>query len=72
MSSTTPALIRERIAQQNGKTLFLPDLADRVTDDLYSKRITLAQAGAQMKIGDRVELQRWRAAVAEMLAPLNL
>jgi hypothetical protein len=64
--------IKDRVTQQNGKTLFLPDLADRVTDDLYTKRITLAQAGAQMKIGDRVELQRWRTAVAEMLTPLSL
>jgi hypothetical protein len=64
--------VRDRIAQQNGKTLFLPDLADRVTDELYSKRITLAQAATQMKIGDRVELQRWRASIAEMLASINL
>jgi hypothetical protein len=64
--------IRERVATQGGKTLFLPDLADRVTDELYSKRITLAQATNQMKIGDRVELQRWRTAVAEMLGSINL
>jgi hypothetical protein len=64
--------LRDRIANQNGKTLFLPDLADRVTDELYSKRITLAQATTQMKIGDRVELQRWRASVAEMLGSINL
>ena len=64
--------IRDRVAGQNGKTIFLPDLADRVTDELYSKRITLAQAAGQMKIGDRVELQRWRASVAEMLGSINL
>jgi hypothetical protein len=64
--------IRDRIAGQNGKTLFLPDLADRVTDELYSKRITLAQAASQMKIGDRVELQRWRASVGEMFGSINL
>jgi len=62
----------ERIGQQNGKSLFLPDLADRVTDELYSKRITLAQAATQLKIGDKVELQRWRAAVGEMLGTLGL
>ena len=64
--------IRDRVAGQNGKTLFLPDLADRVTDELYSKRITLAQAASQMKIGDRVELQRWRSAVGEMFGSINL
>ena len=62
-SSTMP----ETIQQQGGKSLFLPDLADRVTDELYSKRITLAQAAGQMKIGDRVELQRWRGQIREMM-----
>jgi hypothetical protein len=64
--------LRDRIANQNGKTLYLPDLADRVTDELYSKRITLAQASSQLKIGDRVELQRWRTSIAEMLTSINL
>jgi hypothetical protein len=64
--------LKDRVEQQNGKNLFLPDMADRVTDELYSKRITLAQAAAQMKIGDRVELQRWRTAVGEMLGSVGL
>jgi hypothetical protein len=64
--------LRERITKQGGISLYLPDLADRVTDELYSKRITLAQAASQLKIGDRVELQRWRAAVAEMLGSVGL
>jgi hypothetical protein len=62
----------ERVAKQNGKHLFLPDLSDRVTDELYSKRITLAQAAQQLKIGDRVELQRWRTSIAEMLASVGI
>ena len=64
--------LKERVAAQDGKTLFLPDLADRVTDELYSKRITLAQASQQLKIGDRVELQRWRNSVAEMLSGVRI
>lgn len=64
--------LRDRVASQGGKTLFLPDLADRVTDELYSKRITLAQAASQMKIGDRIELQRWRIAVSEILSSIDL
>ncbi len=64
--------LHDRVAQQNGKDLYLPDLSDRVTDELYTKRITLAQAAAQMKIGDRVELQRWRTSVGEMLASIGL
>jgi hypothetical protein len=64
--------LHERVSGQDGKDLFLPDLADRVTDDLYSKRITLAQAAQQLKIGDRVELQRWRNSVAEMLSSIRI
>jgi len=57
----------ETIQQMGGKSLFLPDLADRVTDELYSRRITLQEAAQQLKLGDRVELQRWRAHVREMM-----
>jgi hypothetical protein len=58
---------RETVVQKGGKDLFLPDLADRVTDELYSRRITLGDAAAQLKLGDRMELQRWRGHVREML-----
>jgi hypothetical protein len=64
--------VKDKVAEQEGKVLFLPDLADRVTDELYSKRITLAQASLQLKIGDRTELQRWRNNVAEMLGSIRL
>jgi hypothetical protein len=57
----------ETIQQRGGKSLFLPDLADRVTDELYSRRITLQEAAQQLKLGDRVELQRWRASIKEMM-----
>lgn len=64
--------IRETVHAQGGKSLFLPDLADRVTDELYGKRATLADAAQQFKLGDRVELQRWRAATALMFAGIGL
>lgn len=62
----------ETIQQQGGKSLFLPDLADRVTDELYSRRITLNEAAQQLRLGDRVELQRWRASVREMLTQAGI
>jgi hypothetical protein len=62
----------ETIAQQGGKSLFLPDLADRVTDELYSRRITLSEAAQQLKLGDRVELQRWRAHVREIMTQAGI
>ena len=64
--------IRETVTSLGGKSLFLPDLADRVTDELYGKRTTLAEASQQFKLGDRTELQRWRATVAEMFAQIGV
>jgi hypothetical protein len=64
--------IRQTIVAQGGKSLFLPDLADRVTDDLYSKRITLSEAALQFKLGDRIELQRWREWVATMFTEIGV
>jgi hypothetical protein len=64
--------IRQAITALGGKSLFLPDLADRVTDELYSKRITLVDAVQQVKLGDRVELQRWRDSVAAMFAEIGV
>jgi hypothetical protein len=64
--------LRETVHAQGGKSLFLPDLADRVTDELYGKRTTLADAAAQFKLGDRAELQRWRNSVAAMFGEIGL
>lgn len=64
--------IRESVIALGGKSLFLPDLADRVTDELYGKRTTLADAAQQFKLGDRTELQRWRFSVANMFAEIGV
>ncbi len=64
--------IRQAIIAQGGKSLFLPDLSDRVTDELYSKRITLAEAALQFKLGDRIELQRWREWVGAMFREVGV
>jgi hypothetical protein len=64
--------LRETLTTLGSKTLFLPDLADRVTDELYSKRTTLAEAAQQFKLGDRVELQRWRNSVGAMFAEIGV
>jgi hypothetical protein len=64
--------IRERVITAGGKNLFLPDLSDRVTDEVYTKRVTLSDAAAQLKLGDRMELQRWRASAAAMFAEVGI
>ena len=64
--------IRERVITLGGKNLFLPDLSDRVTDEVYTKRVSLADASAQLKLGDRMELQRWRESAAAMFAEVGI
>jgi hypothetical protein len=56
---------RERI-EQTGQTLDFPELASRVVDKLYSGRMPIRKAVAELPIGDRVELKRWQARCAEM------
>jgi Mrp family chromosome partitioning ATPase len=64
--------LRGTVGGQGGKKLFLPDLADRVTDELYGKRTTISEAAQQFKLGDRAELQRWRTSVAAMFAEVGV
>lgn len=44
-----------------------PDLADRVSDDIYSKRMSIAIALKELPIGNRAELTRWRNEVKKVL-----
>ena len=53
-------------AEKRGATIDLPDLADRVTDDLYSKRLSVAKAMEDMPLGNRAELKRWRTVAWKM------
>lgn len=43
------------------KTFNFSDLADRVTDEIISKRLPLSEALASMPFGNCIELKRWRA-----------
>ncbi len=54
------------IIERKGLTLDFPDLADRVADKLYSGRVPIKAALAEMPLGDRAELRRWRQKCAEM------
>ena len=53
-------------AEKRGATIDFPDLADRVTDDLYSKRLSVAKAMEDMPLGNRAELKRWRTVAWKM------
>ena len=60
--------IREDVESRGGKSITLPDLADRVADDIYVKRISLSAAAQSLPIGNRAELGRWRGEVRRVLA----
>ncbi|MEX3990812.1 protein mobD [Paraburkholderia sp. EG286A] len=51
--------IRKSI-ETKGWSLYFPDLADRVADELRSQRLSVHRAVETMQIGQRAELFRWR------------
>ena len=59
-------------AEKRGVTIDLPDLADRVTDDLYSKRLSIVKAIETMPMGNRAELKRWRAVAWKMFDQIGI
>jgi CobQ/CobB/MinD/ParA nucleotide binding domain len=60
--------IRTAVEGKGGRSLTFPDLADRVSDDLYSKRLSIARAGKELPLGNRAELSRWKGEVTKMLS----
>lgn len=58
---------RAIVEERGGLSLTFPDLADRVSDDVYSRRMSIAAAAAELPLGNRAELCRWRAEVNLML-----
>ena len=61
---------RELVEGRGGRSVTLPDLADRVADDLFTQYLSVAKAAKTLPIGNRAELSRWRAEVRKALAPL--
>jgi hypothetical protein len=58
---------KELIEAKGGKSVTFPELADRVADDLYTRRLSIAAAGQQLPIGNRMELRRWQGDVKKVL-----
>ncbi len=50
--------IRETV-EIAGKTLNFPDVADRISDQLHSERLTIEQVIATAPLGNRAEVNRW-------------
>lgn len=65
----------EDIARRGGQVLALDRLADRVTQDLYCRRLSVARALRRggpdaLPLGNRAELERWREEVARLFDAL--
>lgn len=59
--------IRKEVQERGGKSVTFPDLADRVADEIYCKRLSIEKAQKELSIGDRAELRRWRNIVEKMM-----
>ena len=52
--------IKKEVEDAGGKSVFFPDLADRVTDAINIERIPISKAMNNMPLGNKAELRRWR------------
>jgi len=59
--------LRKTVEERGGQSVTFPDMADRVSDDIYSKRMSIAAALKELPIGNRAELTRWRNEVKKVL-----
>ena len=64
--------VKKSVEDQGGKSLLFPDMADRVSDDIYSNRLSIAKAWQSMPIGNRAELRRWLQEVTKVFEPVVL
>ena len=60
--------MKTAIEMQGGRSLNLPELADRVTDAMNRGRLTIEKAVGELPLGDRMELERWRDECKTMLS----
>ena len=60
--------IKSAIEAKGSKSLSFPELADRVTDAMNKVRMTIGKATADLSLGDRMELERWREECGGMLS----
>jgi MinD-like ATPase involved in chromosome partitioning or flagellar assembly len=63
--------MKTAVEEKGGKSITFPDLADRVSDDLFSKRLSITEAIKSLPIGNRAELLRWRGEVQKVLTEVT-
>jgi len=52
--------LRQTVEARDGLSLYLPQLATRVTNLVQSSRLTLEKARETATLGSRAEIERWR------------
>jgi len=57
--------LRKAVEERQGLSLFLPQLATRVTNLVQSNRLTLERARESATLGSRAEIERWRRECAQ-------
>lgn len=59
--------LKETVEASGGRSFNFPDLADRVTDELYSRRVPVHVASQDLPMGNRAELRRWRVLAQDVI-----
>jgi hypothetical protein len=62
--------LRTAVESRGGRSVTLPDLADRVADDIYTQRLSICAAAKALPIGNRAELGRWRGEARKVFSQL--
>ena len=60
--------IKKFVEERGGVVLDLPEIADRVADDLYCLRLYVEEALKTLPVGNRAELRRWRKLAWKMFS----
>lgn len=63
--------LKKAVEDKGGRSVTFPDLADRVSDDIYSKRLSIAKAQKELPLGNRAELSRWKSEAARVLTEIS-
>ena len=63
---------RKELEERGGKVLDFPEIADRISNELYSKRVSIATCLVGAETGTRFVLARWQNAVHQMFREAGL
>jgi hypothetical protein len=64
--------VKKAVEAKNGLSVYFPDMADRVSDDLYSNRLSIGKGARSMSMGNRAELRRWLGEAQKVLESVTV